>query len=79
MNERLDSLVSTVERLAKKLEDLLSLKTAVVEIQESIDHLSAQYDTIVATMNANKADIAVLNAHAQSVTTAVNDHTESLY
>lgn len=79
VNERLDSLVSTVQRLATKMEDLLALKTAVVEIQESIDHLSAKYDTVVATMNANKADIAVLNAHAQSLTTAVDDHTESLY
>ncbi|KAH9361485.1 hypothetical protein HPB48_004572 [Haemaphysalis longicornis] len=78
VNERLHSLLSTVERLATKLEDLLSLKTAVVEIQESIDPLSANYDKVVATMNANKAEIAVLNAQAQSVATTVDDHAEPL-
>ncbi|KAG0415027.1 hypothetical protein HPB47_007832 [Ixodes persulcatus] len=67
VNKKLDQLRTTVELLAGKVEELLAFKATgekvaetVVEIQSSIDFLSAKYDTVLTTVATSQAVVAEL-------------------
>ncbi|KAG0434756.1 hypothetical protein HPB47_018902 [Ixodes persulcatus] len=85
VNKKLDQLRTTVELLAGKVEELLAFKATgekvaetVVEIQSSIDFLSAKYDTVLTTVATSQAVVAEVRAQTESLSATVLSQAEQI-
>ncbi|CAN7937898.1 unnamed protein product [Ixodes hexagonus] len=77
--------VDTLLTLPTKMDELLtlkplveSLKSAVTEIQQTVDFLSARYDSLLLVATANSTSIAELRNETTSLRSVVNEQSQTI-